>query len=57
MERKQLAPGVYLTALDAQKFNRCRITVHLRFPAKREYATNTALLPLVLGADTPPART
>lgn len=48
MERKQLAPGVYLTALDAQKFNRCRITVHLRFPAKREYATNTALLPLVL---------
>ena len=48
MERKQLATGVYLTALDAQKFNRCRITVHLRFPAKREYATNTALLPLVL---------
>ena len=48
LERKQLAPGVYLTALDAQKFNRCRITVHLRFPAKREYATNTALLPLVL---------
>lgn len=48
MERKQLAPGVYLTTLDAQKFNRCRITVHLRYPACREAATDAAVLPLVL---------
>lgn len=48
MERKQLAPGVFLTTLDAQKFNRCRITVHLRFPACRASATDAAVLPLVL---------
>lgn len=48
MERRQLAPGVYLTTLDTQKFNRCRITVHLRFPACRASATDAAVLPLVL---------
>ncbi|MGN0983561.1 MAG: M16 family metallopeptidase [Gemmiger sp.] len=48
MERKQLAPGVFLTTLDAHKFNRCRITVHLRFPACRASATDAAVLPLVL---------
>ena len=34
-ERKQLAPGVFLTTLDADKFNRCRITIHLRYAALR----------------------
>ena len=48
MERKQLAPGVFITTLDASKFNRCRITIHLRFPALRQSATDTAVLPLVL---------
>ena len=48
MERKKIAPGVYITTLDAEKFNRCRITIHLRFPAKRESATDAAVLPLVL---------
>ena len=48
MERKKVAPGVYLTTLDAEKFNRCRITIHLRFPARRESATDAAVLPLVL---------
>lgn len=48
MERKQLAPGVYITTLDAEKFNRCRITIHLRFPARRESATDAAVLALVL---------
>lgn len=48
MERKQLAPGVYITTLDAAKFNRCRITIHLRFPARRESATDAAVLALVL---------
>ena len=33
MERKKLAPGVFITTLDAEKFNRCRITIHLRYPA------------------------
>ena len=48
MERKQLAPGVCITTLDASKFNRCRITLHLRFPARRESATDAAVLALVL---------
>ena len=48
LERKQLAPGVYITTLDAAKFNRCRITLHLRFPALRESATDAAVLALVL---------
>ena len=48
MERKRLAPGVYITTLDAAKFNRCRITIHLRFPARRESATDAAVLALVL---------
>lgn len=48
MERKQLAPGVFITSMSAAKFNRCRITIHLRFPAKRETATDAAVLALVL---------
>ena len=48
MQRTQLAPGVFLTALDADKFNRCRIAVHLRYPARRESATDAAVLALVL---------
>lgn len=47
-ERKQLAPGVFLTTLDADKFNRCRITIHLRYAALRRSATDAAVLPLVL---------
>lgn len=48
MERRQLAPGVFLTTLEAEKFNRCRITIHLRYPALRKSATDAAVLPLVL---------
>ena len=48
MERKQLAPGVCITTLDASKFNRCRISIHFAFPAQRATATAHALLPLVL---------
>ena len=48
MERKQIAPGVYLTTLEAEKFNRCRIAIHLRFQATRAGATADAVLPLVL---------
>lgn len=47
-ERKKLAPGVYLTTLDAEKFNRCRITIHLRYTPLRRTATDAAVLPLVL---------
>lgn len=48
MERIMLAPGVYLNTIEAQKFNRCRISLHFRFPASRARATAHALLPLVL---------
>ena len=48
MERKQPAPGVFITSMSAAKFNRCHITIHLRFPAKRETATDAAVLALVL---------
>ena len=48
LERKQLAPGVFLTTLPADKFKRCRITIHLRYPALRAAATDSAVLPLVL---------
>ena len=48
MQREQVAEGVYINTLPAEKFNRCRLTIHFRFPANREMATNHALLPLVL---------
>ena len=44
----QIAPGVQLSCDPAQKFNRCRISIHFAFPAKRETATAHALLPLVM---------
>lgn len=48
MERTLIAPGVHLSCDPAEKFNRCRISVHFAFPAKREATTAHALLPLVL---------
>lgn len=48
MERTLIAPGVHLMTDPAEKFNRCRISVHFAFPAKRATATAHALLPLVL---------
>lgn len=48
MKRENLAPGVFLNTLDAQKFNRCRITIRFQYPACRETATASAVLPLVL---------
>ena len=48
MRRFQIAPGVHLSYDAAQKFNRCRISIHFAFPARRETATAHALLPLVL---------
>ena len=50
MERTLIAPGVHLSCDPAEKFNRCRISVHFAFPAKRETATAHALLPLVLAS-------
>ena len=46
-ERKQLAPGVFLTTLDADKFNRCRITIHLRYAALRRSESFIPALSLV----------
>jgi len=48
LKRENLAPGVFLNTLDAQKFNRCRITIRFQYPACRETATASAVLPLVL---------
>ena len=48
MERTLIAPGVHLSCDPAEKFNRCRISIHFAFPAKRETATAHALLPLVM---------
>ena len=48
MERKQLAPGVHLSYDPAEKLNRCRISIHFTFPARRDTATAHALLPLVM---------
>lgn len=48
LHRELIAPGVHLNLLPAEKFHRCRISLHLRFPASRAKATDHALLPLVL---------
>lgn len=48
MERRQIAPAVYLNQIKAEKFNQCRIALHFQFPADRQTATAHALLPLVL---------
>ena len=48
LQRECLAPGVHLNCIPADNFNRCRISLHFRFPASREKATDQALLPLVM---------
>ena len=47
MERTLIAPGVHLSCDPAEKFNRCRISIHFAFPAQRATATAHALLPLI----------
>ncbi len=48
MKRMEIAPGVHLSCDPAQKFNRCRVSIHFALPAKRATATAHALLPLVM---------
>lgn len=48
LQRELIAPGVHLNTIPADKFNRCRISLHFRFPADRQKATDHALMPLVL---------
>lgn len=48
MNRTQIAPGVCLSAFEAEKFKRCRVSLHFVWPAKRETATAEALLPLLM---------
>lgn len=57
MRRFQIARGVHLSYDAAQKFNRCRISIHFAFPARRETATAHALLPLVMEWAMPTAPT
>lgn len=48
MKRTLIAPGVHLSCDAAEKFNRCRISIHFVFAAQRRAATAHALLPFVL---------
>ena len=48
MKQTQLAPGVRLTVLPAEKFCKSRITLDFIYPASRKTATADALLALVL---------
>ena len=48
MKRTEIAPGVHLSWDPAQKFNRCRISSHFAFPARRQTATAHALLPYLM---------
>lgn len=48
MQREQIANGVYLNTLSAEKFNRCRLSLHFRFPTSKQAATDHALLALVM---------
>ncbi|HJA26296.1 MAG TPA: insulinase family protein [Candidatus Fournierella merdigallinarum] len=48
LHTEPIAAGAFLHTLPAEKFNRCRVSIHFRFPASRAAATDHALLPLVL---------
>lgn len=48
MQRKQLADGVMLTDIPAERFKTGRITLNFILPSQRSTATAAALLPLVL---------
>ncbi len=48
MKRITLAPGAHVTVLPAEKFNRCRISIHFIWRASRKRATAEAVLPMVL---------
>lgn len=47
-QRRQIAPGAYLSVLEADKFCRQRVSIHFIWPAVRERATAEALLGLVM---------
>lgn len=47
-QRTQIAPGVWLSQLDADKFCRQRIAIHFIWPEQRRLATAEALLGLVM---------
>lgn len=48
MQRKQLADGVFLCTVKAERFKTARITVNFIMPSCRKTATCAALLPLLL---------
>ncbi len=48
MNRTELAPGVFLTDIPGEKFKRCKISVHLVLPGRRQDATALAVLPHIL---------
>ncbi len=48
MNRTQIAQGIYITEIPADKFKRCKVAVNLVLPANRALATARAVLPHVL---------
>lgn len=48
MNRYEIAPGVYLSAIEGGKFKRCLFYISLVLPGSRETATKLALLPHLL---------
>lgn len=48
MSRFQIAPGVHVTELAGDKFKRCKISIYMALPGRRETATALAILPNLL---------
>ncbi len=48
MKRREIAPGVHITAVPGEKFKRGKIAVHFVLPSQRDSATEMALIPHVL---------
>ncbi len=47
-QRRQIAPGAYVSVLETEKFCRQRVSINFIWPAEKEWATAEALLALTL---------
>lgn len=48
MNRREIAPGAFVTSIPGEKFKRCKFAIHMVAPSRRENATALALLPHLL---------
>ena len=48
MIRTEIFPDVYLNSIEAEKFNRSRISISFTMPSNKETATAMALLPMIM---------